>query len=65
MIPLLITKKQANDMFELVTPRPKGTFIYTKDGLWNGIDNRNGNMVTKTFSTINGCMKWLKGNSNL
>lgn len=63
MVPLMITKKQAIEMFEMVIPRPKRTFIYTKDGLWGGIDNRNGQMETKTFSTIKGCMNWLKGKS--
>lgn len=64
MIPLMITKKDANEMSEFRTPRPRRTFMFTKDGLWVGIDNRKNDMETKTFSTIKGCMRWLKGNTS-
>lgn len=61
MIPLMINEKRANEIIEC--QKPRRTFLFIKDGLWVGIDNRKGDMETKTFSSVKGCMNWLKGNT--
>lgn len=58
MIPLMVSKKRAKEI--RASQYPRRTFLFIEDGLWVGIDIRNGNFQEKKFSTIKGCMKWLK-----
>lgn len=58
MIPLMINEEKAREIIE--SRKEKRTFFFKKGVLWVGIDNREGKAWVRKYSTLNGCMKWLR-----
>lgn len=52
-----ITGEQADNI--IVYRLPLGRFYLIEDGVYVGIDNRDGNAWTEDFKSLDACKRWL------
>lgn len=56
---VLITAEKADEIID--TRKPFGLFYLFDNGVFVGIDNRDGDAWTEEFKTKKECIEWLKG----